>query len=90
MKALGIVRKIDNLGRIVIPKEVRDNHGWKSGQAMEMFMTEDGLVMKDYRAEEEKENALNILKRTLRVAKLEQFHGMAANIEEVIQYLENK
>lgn len=35
LKALGIVRKLDELGRIVIPKEVRDAQGWEKGEAME-------------------------------------------------------
>lgn len=48
MKALGIVRKIDELGRVVIPKEVRNTQGWESGTSMEMFMSEEGLVMRQY------------------------------------------
>jgi AbrB family looped-hinge helix DNA binding protein len=46
MKALGIVRKIDELGRVVIPKEVRNTQGWEPGTSMEMFMSEEGLVMR--------------------------------------------
>jgi len=49
MMPLGIVRKIDELGRIVIPKEVRRQQGWKSGQPLEMFATKDGgLLAKAY------------------------------------------
>ncbi|MFC0188451.1 AbrB/MazE/SpoVT family DNA-binding domain-containing protein [Fictibacillus aquaticus] len=47
-KALGIVRKIDELGRVVIPKEVRRTQGWDTGTPMEMFMSADGLVMREY------------------------------------------
>lgn len=50
VKPLGIVRKIDELGRIVIPKEVRRQNGWKTGTPVEMLGTEDGsgLVIRPY------------------------------------------
>ena len=35
MKVNGIVRKIDELGRIVIPKEIRNNLGMKEGTAVD-------------------------------------------------------
>lgn len=47
-KPLGIIRKIDALGRVVIPKEVRDVQGWNEGTAMEMFATEEGLFLRQY------------------------------------------
>lgn len=49
MKPLGIVRKIDELGRIVLPKEIRKANGWEQGQPMEMFADNDGMLyMKAY------------------------------------------
>lgn len=41
MKATGITRRIDDLGRIVIPKEIRHNLGIKEGDALELFIEED-------------------------------------------------
>lgn len=52
MKALGIVRKIDSLGRLVIPKEVRKVNGWEEGTPLEMFVSEDGLFVKEYGLQE--------------------------------------
>ena len=43
MRATGIVRRMDDLGRIVIPKEVRRNMGFKEGDPLEIF-TQDGCV----------------------------------------------
>lgn len=40
MKATGIVRRIDDLGRVVIPKEIRRMMNLKEGEALEIF-TED-------------------------------------------------
>ena len=41
MKATGQVRRIDDLGRVVIPKEVRRSLGIREGDAFEIFTTED-------------------------------------------------
>ena len=52
MKATGIVRRVDELGRIVIPKEIRRNLGIKEGDPLEMYLdNEHGLVMKPYHEE---------------------------------------
>jgi AbrB family looped-hinge helix DNA binding protein len=59
MKALGIVRRIDNLGRIVLPKEVRDANGWGVGTPIEMFSTEEGMLIKPYGVDQEKEIIIN-------------------------------
>ena len=44
MKATGIIRRIDDLGRVVIPKEIRRNLHLKEGDPLELF-TEDGAVV---------------------------------------------
>jgi AbrB family looped-hinge helix DNA binding protein len=59
MKALGIVRRIDNLGRIVLPKEVRDTNGWEAGTPIEMFSTEEGMLIKPYGVDQEKKIIIN-------------------------------
>lgn len=37
MKATGIIRRVDDLGRVVIPKELRKNMGINEGQPLEIF-----------------------------------------------------
>ncbi|MBU9711107.1 AbrB/MazE/SpoVT family DNA-binding domain-containing protein [Evansella tamaricis] len=54
MKSIGIVRRIDELGRVVIPKEIRRSHGWEPGTPMEMFMSDEGLLIRGYKTEEDK------------------------------------
>lgn len=90
MKALGIVRKIDDLGRVVIPKEVRDTQGWKSGQALELFISNEGLVLKGYRGGEEKEKAIKVVKKALEAALYEEDALLVSELEEVIKYLGKK
>ena len=48
MKATGIVRRIDDLGRIVIPKEIRRTMRVNEGSPMEIYMTEEGILLKKY------------------------------------------
>ena len=57
MKAIGIVRKIDDLGRVVIPKEIRRVNGWDEGQLMEFFVEGNALVLKEYQGEKSMDEA---------------------------------
>ena len=44
MKATGIVRRIDDLGRVVIPQEVRRTLGIREGDPIEIFIGDRGVV----------------------------------------------
>lgn len=44
--SLGITRKIDELGRIVVPKELRNTMNLKEGSIMEITANDDSIVMK--------------------------------------------
>ncbi|MDE6284430.1 MAG: AbrB/MazE/SpoVT family DNA-binding domain-containing protein [Bacilli bacterium] len=48
MKATGITRKIDELGRIVIPKEIRRNLGIRDGETLEIFTENDSILLKKH------------------------------------------
>lgn len=48
MKSTGIVRKIDELGRIVVPKELRTTLGIEEKDPMEIFMDGEQIVLKKY------------------------------------------
>lgn len=48
MKSTGIVRKVDELGRIVIPMEIRNTLDIKSRDSLEIFTDEDKIVLKKY------------------------------------------
>ncbi len=45
MKATGIVRRIDDLGRVVIPKEIRRTQRIREGDPLEIFISADGEVI---------------------------------------------
>ena len=49
MKATGIVRRIDDLGRIVIPKEIRKTLKVKEGMPLEIYTDQEGgIILKKY------------------------------------------
>jgi AbrB family transcriptional regulator (stage V sporulation protein T) len=48
MKATGIVRRIDELGRVVIPKEIRRTLRIKEGDPLEIYTDRDELLLKKY------------------------------------------
>lgn len=51
MKATGIVRRIDDLGRVVIPKEIRRTMRIREGDPLEIYTSSDGeVIFKKYSA----------------------------------------
>ncbi len=48
MKSTGIVRKLDNLGRVVIPIELRKTFGIAINDTLEIFTEGDKIIMKKY------------------------------------------
>lgn len=48
MRSTGIVRKLDELGRITLPIELRRNLDVKDRDPLEMFVDEDKIILKKY------------------------------------------
>lgn len=53
MKGTGIIRRVDDLGRIVLPKEIRRKVGITEGTPMEIFYDSGEIVLRKYRTSEE-------------------------------------
>lgn len=50
MTSTGIVRRVDDLGRIVIPKAIRKEVNITEGEPMELYIMEDGsILLKKYK-----------------------------------------
>lgn len=84
MKALGVVRNIDQLGRLVIPKEVRKTQGWDANTPMEMFMDGNKLVVQEYRKDEENEL---MIKQLETAAKLSDNEAVKEIMKNAIKFL---
>ena len=48
MKSTGIVRKVDELGRVVIPIELRRTLGIAEKDALEIYVDDDKIILKKY------------------------------------------
>ena len=48
MKSLGIVRQVDELGRIVLPKELRNKFEIEKRDALEIYTDDDKIILKKY------------------------------------------
>ena len=54
MKSIGIVRKVDELGRVVIPKEIRSTSGIEDGTPLEIFVDGKQIILQKYEPNTEK------------------------------------
>lgn len=61
MKSTGVVRKVDDLGRIVIPIELRRILGIDVKDALEIFVDEDRIILQKYQPNEEKQAVIKAL-----------------------------
>ena len=62
MSTTGIIRRIDELGRIVIPKEIRKNLRIKNGDNLEILVDGENITLKKYSQIENLENMILALK----------------------------
>ena len=65
MKGTGIIRRIDDLGRIVVTKEIRRKLNIHEGDALELFTGEDFVAFKKYDPERSVRSALETLRNTV-------------------------
>lgn len=65
MKATGIVRRIDDLGRIVLPKELRKTMGINEKDPLEIFVDNQSIILRKYNATAEVVDVVSCLKRAI-------------------------
>ena len=51
MNAIGIIRRIDELGRIAFPKEIRRAMKIKEGDPLVIYLDKDSIILKKYNAD---------------------------------------
>ena len=49
MKNTGVIRKIDELGRIVIPKEIRKSLNIRNGEDIQIYVEDESIILKKYK-----------------------------------------
>ena len=94
MKATGIIRRIDDLGRIVIPKEIRRTARLREGDAMEIFVDDDCICFKKYNAVGDLKADLQSLKNDLYTyidyEDAEKMDKISKKFDEILLILENE
>ncbi|AVK84024.1 hypothetical protein C3943_10780 [Lysinibacillus sp. B2A1] len=69
MKSTGIVRKVDDLGRVVLPKELRRTLGIEEKDALEIYIDNDKIILKKYQPNIEKDEVIANLQKMASSAK---------------------
>lgn len=49
MQSIGVVRKVDELGRIVVPIELRRNLNIEVGDPLEIFVSDEEVILRKYK-----------------------------------------
>lgn len=91
MKATGIVRSIDDLGRIVIPAELRRSMNITVDTPIEVFTDNDGkIILKKYQSAEDQRHELEMLKRVR--SELDQFTSeeLRSELDNYIEKINRK
>lgn len=83
MKTTGITRRIDELGRIVIPKELRKNMHIKTGELLEIFLSDtETISLRKHVTIDKKDEFLNTYIKTL--ANKINTNVFVANLDEIV------
>lgn len=91
MKSTGIVRKVDNLGRIVIPKELRKVLTIKKGQPIEIFTSDDLVILRKFETSllhEKRLQVINDLKKFNESTEGKSRETITEVIEDAIELIE--
>ena len=83
MKETGIVRKLDKMGRVVIPKELRWKYKLDCGDMVEIYTKDDCICVKKYETETNVMEQVDVLFETV-----EQMERELKNSRELEEYLQ--
>ena len=90
MKTTGVIRRIDELGRIVIPKEIRKNLRIKNGDSLEIFVEKEDVLLRKYSPIESLESVANryvdifnsVIKHNIIITDRDKVIAMAGNLKK--------
>lgn len=90
MKASGLVRRVDDLGRVVIPKEIRRILCVSEGDPLEIFYDESNVCFRKYNANANYINNLRSIKNVMHVDPEFDNPEVFNKMKEILSLLENK
>ena len=80
-----VIRKIDHLGRLVLPKDIRNSMGLVDGSSLEILATEEGILLKKYSAELSLISDIENLQRSVKGDNSYVGHDKAVQIQKCLQ-----
>ena len=89
MKPTGIVRRLDDLGRIVIPKEIRQRLLLEENDPLEIFVEDDGIKLKKYTPDYDFYHMVEDLERRFKLATHIAGHKNTKEIEQKFKDIKN-
>lgn len=91
MKATGIVRKVDHLGRLCLPKEMRRKMHLGDEDPIEIYVDGDSIILKKYDAAVDMERLLDNLEKSIRLCetmiptrKMQKLLGKAKEMRRIL------
>lgn len=88
MKETGIVRRVDDLGRVVIPKEIRRTLRIREGDPLEIFTNMEELVFKKYSPVASIENGVKTVCNE--ISEITENHCMVTDLDHIVSVSSNK
>lgn len=85
MKSTGMTRKVDNLGRVVLPIELRRMQGINPNDALEIFVDGEYVILRKYRSNEDKLDIMKELDNVLNYSDNPHVHEIINNAKEFIK-----
>ena len=83
MKATGIIRRVDDLRRIMIPKELRRTLTIREGDPMEFYITDDNIILVQYDPNTDIKHAIEKLRLFLACEAVDHKDELLAKIDEM-------
>ena len=83
MKTTGIVRRVDDLGRIVIPKEIRRALYIKEGDPLEIYVDNNTVCLKNYKYQAVEDACQEILNASADLINSEQRDAIVAHLKAI-------
>lgn len=83
MKSTGVVRRIDDLGRIVIPKELRKTLKIRDGESLEIFIEKDTILLRKFSS---MDDMLNLSKKFIESVQpfLKEYNIAVTNLDQIL------
>jgi len=83
MKATGIVRRVDDLGRIVIPKEIRRALHIKEGDPLEIYVDDNMVCFRNYKYQAVEDACKQVLAASAELVNPEQCNAIDAHLNAI-------